>query len=99
MLTTLLVFVFVVGPIVRWGLRAGEGAGWNDWGQRRARGGRRSPGLDAALEERDVIISTLESRVAELENRLDFAERVLSSRNGDGLLQSDPRGTSPTGVR
>jgi len=101
MLTTLLIFVFVVGPAVRWGLRASEHGTWDEWGRRRRmRGGARSRDLDAALDERDAIIAGLESRVAELENRLDFTERVLASRsNGDGMTVSDPRGTSATSAR
>lgn len=95
-----LLLVFVVAPAMRWGLRGNEHAGWDEWGRRRRGGGPRTRDLEAALEERDGLIAALENRVAELENRLDFTERVLATRaNGDTLLVSDPRGASGTGAR
>lgn len=96
-----LLLVFVVAPAMRWGLRGGEHGGWDEWGRRRRTGGgARTRDLELALEERDGLIAALESRVAELENRLDFTERVLATRaNGDALLVSDPRGTSDAGAR
>jgi len=95
------VFIFVVVPAMRWGFRGGEHGGWDEWGRRRrTRDGARTRDLEVALEERDGLIAALESRVAELENRLDFTERVLATRaNGDAMLVSDPRGTSDTSVR
>jgi len=94
------VFIFVVVPAMRWGFRGGEHGGCDEWGRRRTRDGARTRDLEVALEERDGLIAALESRVAELENRLDFTERVLATRaNGDAMLVSDPRGTSSTSVR
>jgi len=56
---------------------------WGYGGQRRRRLSREEAGRIAALESelagRDDAIVALESRVAELESRLDFAERLLSS--------------------
>ncbi|MGE0554736.1 MAG: hypothetical protein AB7R55_15010 [Gemmatimonadales bacterium] len=96
-----LVFIFIVAPAMRWGFRGGEHGGWDEWGRhRRTRSGARTRDLEVALEERDGLIAALESRVAELENRLDFTERVLATRaNGDALLVSNPRGTADTGAR
>ncbi len=57
--------------------------GWGYGGQRRRRLSRDEEGRIAALESelagRDDAIVALESRVAELESRLDFAERLLST--------------------
>lgn len=38
----------------------------------------------ADLERRLASVEQLETRVLELENRLDFAERLLTSRTGQG---------------
>lgn len=40
--------------------------------------GQRLAALEAELVSRDDTIGLLEARVAELENRLDFTERLLS---------------------
>ncbi len=72
----LLIFFFVVGPAMRWGIRGGRRGYWGgDWYDRPSPRGR---DLSAALEERDAVIESLDARVAELENRLDFAERLLA---------------------
>ena len=57
---------------------------WSSWGGRnRRRLSRQEEGRIAALEadlaSRDDSILALETRVAELESRLDFAERLLST--------------------
>ena len=44
----------------------------------------RDPELISELETQRDYIGGLEARVAELENRLDFAERLLSTRAGSG---------------
>jgi hypothetical protein len=41
----------------------------------------RDPEMMSELESQRNYIGELESRVAELENRLDFTERMLSSRH------------------
>jgi hypothetical protein len=46
--------------------------------------------LEAELASRDDSILALEGRVAELESRLDFAERLLSTPS-DGRSLSDGR--------
>lgn len=38
----------------------------------------------AEIERRLASVEQLETRVLELENRLDFAERLLTSRTGQG---------------
>ena len=40
-----------------------------------------TPGLAAEMEAQRTYIGDLEARVAELENRLDFTERLLSTRH------------------
>ena len=40
-----------------------------------------SPRLERELDEHRVYVDTLERRVAELEERLDFTERLLSKRS------------------
>jgi hypothetical protein len=40
----------------------------------------RAPELDESVRVRLELVDQLESRVAELENRLDFAERLLAER-------------------
>ncbi len=92
MSTFWVVFVvfFVVGPATRWGLRAGR------LGYRRGRGYRfgvlgsddgvgqidphRLEELMSTVEQRNQDVELLQSRVNELENRLDFAERLLAER-------------------
>jgi hypothetical protein len=44
-------------------------------------GHRRSPGLERELDEHRVYVDGLERRVAELEERLDFTERLLAHRS------------------
>lgn len=43
-----------------------------------------SPDELAEIERRLANVEQLENRVLELENRLDFAERLLTSRTGQG---------------
>jgi hypothetical protein len=54
-------------------------------GTKRSRRGREEtaadPGLAAEVEAQRSYIGDLEARVAELENRLDFTERLISSRH------------------
>lgn len=53
------------------------------------------PGTDgsarglAALETRLSAVEQLEARVSELENRLDFAERVMAGREAQMLQRGD----------
>ncbi len=37
--------------------------------------------LDAAIQERDVVIEDLQRRLTEMESRLDFTERLLADRH------------------
>ena len=56
------------------------------WGRRKRRdfeAAPASPELAAEVEAQRTYIGDLEARVAELENRLDFTERLLSTRHSE----------------
>lgn len=75
---TVVLIVAIVGPMVRWSLpgdRRGHRRSWGD----EARLTARYDELVGELDRRTAMIEHLEGRVAELENRLDFAERMLAS--------------------
>jgi hypothetical protein len=92
---TILLIVFVVMPAVQWSL----------WGGRSKRRSRKwgvlgsdfhQPGLGEEitalrndLEGRFGEVEQLQSRVAELENRLDFTERLLAQKE-PGTLAKPP---------
>jgi hypothetical protein len=91
----LFIILFAVVPAIRWGVR-GRG-GWRDgtwedhWGRSGGRR-RRSPGSSrdiaafrAEFEGRLSEVESLQTRVAELENRLDFTERLLAHHR-EGLV-------------
>lgn len=78
---------WLIAVVIFWFV--GPGRRWRQLPRDRARARHRQngeiatgdPGLVAEVEAQRNYIGDLESRVAELENRLDFAERMLSSRN------------------
>lgn len=80
--------VFVIIPAVRWSVgwswnrnRWWRVDGWGDADGRQSVGGsnrRRIAQLQEELESRVSDIEALNARVAELENRIDFAERLLA---------------------
>ena len=39
--------------------------------------------LEAAINQRDVVIEDLQQRLSELESRLDFTERLIATRSGE----------------
>jgi hypothetical protein len=67
----LLFGLFFWGPW-RWGRRAGR------WEYERY--SRRDARLDESIKARLDLVDQLETRVSELENRLDFTERLLAER-------------------
>jgi len=79
---TLIFFVVFVGPLVRFALHPNRDwryGGW--WSRYRYRDPEREAELEAMsgeLQGRIAQIDALESRVLELESRLDFAERLLA---------------------
>jgi len=80
---TILLVVFVVMPAVQWTLWGGKS------GRRRSRNlGDLHPDEVAA---RRGELEELQARVGELENRLDFAERLLAQREPPVLAK--PPGT------
>ncbi len=94
--------VFVVVPIVQWSFQwgrprfRGRGRGWQGrwWGDSdddgESRLARRDvEALRAELDARLGDIDLLHGRVAELENRLDFTERLLANRESSSA--STPR--------
>lgn len=78
-----LFFIFVLRPALRCGLGPSrrrwswDGRDWDDGPRGRLRR-RELEGVRAELEQRDTVIESLGARIAELENRLDFAERLLA---------------------
>ncbi|MFN0177623.1 MAG: hypothetical protein ACKVZ0_02410 [Gemmatimonadales bacterium] len=98
---TLLLVVFVIIPSIRWSIGMGSKAGGR-WGRRQGQvwgvlggehgwdgGGssrREIATLRAELETKLGEVDDLTNRVAELENRLDFAERLLAQRSEDHSL-------------
>ena len=94
----ILLIVFVVVPAVRgmsggpwhrgWGGRRWDLDGMDDGGGRLAR--REIAELKEELAERMGEIDLLTSRVAELENRLDFTERLLAQGKGVEERASTP---------
>jgi hypothetical protein len=61
--------------------------GMSRWG-RRLRAGREELGSDADVDELRQGLETMQHRVAELEERVDFAERLLAKhRESDRLGQ------------
>jgi hypothetical protein len=46
----------------------------------------RAPELDEAVRARLDLVDQLETRVTELENRLDFAERLLAERKEEKAI-------------
>jgi hypothetical protein len=71
----------------RWGLMgpggfgpcgAGRLRGRGDWADSRTAGD--APGLRRGVEDQQAYVDSLESRIAQLEERLDFTERLLSGR-------------------
>jgi hypothetical protein len=82
-----LVFVLRGGPRRRahlWGGDwRGSGANWRGWGPgwvERRHAPVAQPPLDEGVRARLELVEQLESRVTELENRLDFTERLLAGR-------------------
>ena len=93
---TLIFFVVFVGPLVRFALHPGR-----DWryGGRwyRDRDREREAELEAMtgeLQGRIAQIDALESRVLELESRLDFAERLLARPAVSDEARSEESGRS-----
>jgi len=55
------------------------------WGHHRDPRTARAPELDEGVRTRLELVDQLETRVAELENRLDFTERLLAERKEQKL--------------
>ena len=75
---------FLLGPLVfflffsrRWDRRPG----WDRLPRRRGKRAERDAETATELETQRGYIEALEMRVAELENRLDFTERLLAGRS------------------
>ena len=79
---TFIIVMAMVGPLMRFAF-----GGWSrqfPLPHQRQLKGKRAAGeiarLDSALAERDEVIDDLQRRITELESRLDFTERLLSTR-------------------
>lgn len=53
---------------------------WGPWGRQRHRARPARAELDEETRARLAVVDQLEARVSELENRLDFTERLLAER-------------------
>ncbi len=92
---TVLLIVFVVIPAVQWSVWGGKSRRGNSrkWGRMDLgldQGGRLADevaGLRNDLESRLGEVEHLQTRVAELENRLDFTERLLARREPETLAK------------
>ncbi|HEV8600268.1 MAG TPA: hypothetical protein VGQ69_12960 [Gemmatimonadales bacterium] len=51
--------------------------------------------LDSAIAERDTVIEDLQRRLGEMEERLDFTERLLSERSATGYTSAPEQAHSP----
>ncbi len=103
--------VFVIVPAVRWSVgwswsrrRWWRVDGWDtddDRGLRRPGRRRQVAELQAELETRNGDIEMLTARVGELENRIDFAERLLAGRRDPTPILTPSRqdwsGRNPAG--
>ena len=105
-LWTLAIVFFVVIPSIRWSVAAAgwgmkNGKPWGRYHRRRwAAGwdlddddrpsGKQIEALREELDNRVADLDSLHTRVAELENRLDFAERLLAERPERALVARDP---------
>jgi hypothetical protein len=80
------IVLFVVARTSRWRAgRRGYGRGylsrWGAWNGDEAFGeSKRIDELMTTVEQRNQDVELLQTRVTELENRLDFAERLLAER-------------------
>lgn len=81
----LLIGLFFWGPW-RWGRRRTAPWGWHRQGRWQQTD--RPPELDEAIRVRLEAVDQLETRVTELENRLDFAERLLAERREEKAISS-----------
>jgi hypothetical protein len=79
----LLLGIFFWGP---WRWRRRPPRGWNRTGPWHQPD--RAPELDEAVRARLDLVDQLETRVTELENRLDFAERLLAERREERAISS-----------
>ncbi|HXS25847.1 MAG TPA: hypothetical protein VN719_16550 [Gemmatimonadales bacterium] len=81
----LLIFAFLFWRPWRWGRRAHYP--WYGWPPpRHHMPPDRAPELDESVRARLELVDQLETRVTELENRLDFAERLLAERKEDKAI-------------
>jgi hypothetical protein len=80
----LLIGLFFWGPW-RWGrrMRRWERGRYGPWQDRP-----RSAELDESVKARLDLVDQLETRVSELENRLDFTERLLAERREEKAVSS-----------
>ena len=78
---TWMVFVLIamfMGPMMRM-MFGGMSSRWDRLDGPRGKRGQRA--FDEALAERDQVIDDLQRRLAEMESRLDFTERMLAERS------------------
>ena len=77
-----MVFIFVMafmGPAMRYIFGGRYTSVGGPWAGGRGLGKREVERLEAAINERDVVIEDLQKRLSEMESRLDFTERLIAS--------------------
>ena len=66
-----------MGSMMKWLFSDGDSSSKRLSGKH---GRRAAAELEAALEQRDLVIEDLQRRIGELESRLDFTERLLTEK-------------------
>ena len=74
-------FAVFVGPMMR---MIGGRSAWEPRGRLGDKKRDEIKRLEDALANRDAVLEDLQHRISELESRLDFTERLLSEKAGQG---------------
>ncbi len=77
----MIILFAIIGPVTR--IASRESRYWSRTGARKILRDQEVQRLESALGERDQVIEDLQRRVSEMEERLDFTERLLATRSGD----------------
>ena len=75
----MIIIFSIVGPVTRIATR--ESRYWGRHGVKKILRDQEVDRLEGAIAERDQVIEDLQRRIGEMEERLDFAERLLTERS------------------